>query len=323
MNRKIRNFIDNLRKYGKIGTIRFYFNNLFWGGGLTFNTRELFKYLLKDTINHLRNSFLPITNVFRRVVLRICHKPKVSIIMSVFNREQYLEESIESILNQSFEDFEFLIIDDNSEDSSYSIIKSYSIRDKRVKVFRNQENIGLTGSLNFLIDRALGNYIARIDSDDISLPDRILKQFDFLENHKDIFLVGTGAYNINEKGIILAQPEPVTAPSEIAKMLPINNCIYHPSIMFRNKNVRYRGKFTFSQDYDLYLVLLSLGKKLSNIEEPLIKYRINSESISIQKSMAQDLFAQKAREFYLQRRDSQKHEDGYRDFDTWSIFVQG
>lgn len=319
---KIRNFINNTEKYGKIGVIKFYLNNLLWGEQIEFNTTKLLKYLIKDILNPPIKFVNKKANELRRVALRFIKKPKVSIIMSVYNGQGYLEESVESILNQSFRDFEFLIVDDNSEDSSFPIVARYSNFDKRVKVFRNKEHIGLTKSLNILLDKARGEYIARMDADDISLPERILKQYNFLERHKDVLLIGTGVFNINEKGIILSQSDPLTTPSEVAKRLPIGNCIYHPSIMFRNGKLRYREKFMFSQDYDLYLNLLSLGEKITNLKEVLLKYRINSKSISNQRHKAQELFAEQARKFYMQRKKSKKHKDYYCDFDMRSIFEQ-
>lgn len=319
---KIRNFINNSKKYGKIGVIRFYLNNLLWGEQVEFNTTKLLKYLIIDIFNPSIKFVTKKINGLRRVALTFINKPKVSVIMSMYNEEAYLEESVESILNQSFKDFEFLIIDDRSEDSSIPIVARYSNFDKRVKVFRNKEHIGLTQSLNILLDKARGEYIARMDADDISLPDRIFKQYDFLESHKDVILIGTGAFNINEKGIILSQSDPLTTPGEVAKRLPIGNCIYHPSIMFRNKKLRYREKFMFSQDYDLYLNLLSLGEKIANVNEPLLKYRINSKSISNQRHKAQELFAQQARKFYVQRKQSKNNEDDYSSFLSQSIFEQ-
>ncbi|HXK49687.1 MAG TPA: glycosyltransferase family 2 protein, partial [Clostridiales bacterium] len=112
--------------------------------------------------------------------------PAISVIMSVYNSEQYLQESIDSILDQTFNDFEFIITDDCSTDGSFEIIKSYAMLDKRIKYFRNSENIGLTKSLNLMLDIAKGKYIARMDSDDISMPDRFSKQFDFMENNPEI-----------------------------------------------------------------------------------------------------------------------------------------
>ena len=118
---------------------------------------------------------------------------KVSVIMSVFNGENTLEESIESILNQTYSNLEFLIVDDQSDDKTYQILENYKNKDSRIKVFKNNENIGLTKSLNILLKQSKGFYIARQDADDISTVDRLYKQIDRL-NETNRQCVTTRAY---------------------------------------------------------------------------------------------------------------------------------
>ena len=245
-------------------------------------------------------------------------KPKISVIMSVYNSEKFLNESIQSILNQTFKDFEFIIIDDCSTDNSLKIIKRYADLDDRIKLINNNKNIGLTKSLNKEIKIAQGKYIARQDADDISLPERFKKQFTFLEENENVFLLGSGSISINEKGIKRGIFKPLIFFEKIAKTLPYKNCIHHPSVMFRNlKEYLYREKFFYSQDYDLYLRLLSNNKRFANIKEPLIKYRINPNAISWTKKAKQKLFAEKAKEFYRQRLKFEK--DEYNQFDPNKI----
>ena len=129
--------------------------------------------------------------------------------MSVYNGEKYLREAIESILNQTFTDFEFLIVNDGSTDSSLEIILSYP--DERIRVIRNDRNIGLTKSLNKALQQAKGEYIARQDADDISLQNRFEEQLIYLEKHPEVALLGTSAYKIDERGEILAK---VIVPTE-------------------------------------------------------------------------------------------------------------
>ena len=129
--------------------------------------------------------------------------PKVSVIMSVYNSDKFLSESIESILNQTFRDFEFIIINDCSTDKSLDIIKKYSKNDNRIVLIENENNIGLTKSLNKGVKIAKGNYIARIDADDTALNNRFEVQYNFLEKNKNIFLVGGGTYEIDYKGKII------------------------------------------------------------------------------------------------------------------------
>ncbi|MDY0386314.1 MAG: glycosyltransferase family 2 protein [Methanolobus sp.] len=227
--------------------------------------------------------------------------PKISVIMAAYNTEKYLSESIQSILTQTFGEFEFLIINDCSTDNSLNIIDEYVKQDDRIILIDNKTNLGLTKSLNLGLKKARGKYIARIDADDIALPERLRIQYDFLEKTRDVFLVGSGAYSINESGSIRTRMRPLTEIEDIKKELSVQNCLFHPTIMFRNEGFMYREKFVFAQDYDFYLSLLSNNKKISNIFEPLIKYRINPDAISWSKKSQQNNFALKANEYYHQR----------------------
>jgi glycosyltransferase involved in cell wall biosynthesis len=227
--------------------------------------------------------------------------PEISVLMSVYNSECFLAEAIESILNQKYSNFEFIIINDYSTDNCSKIINEYLIRDDRILLIENEANLGLTKSLNIGISKAKGKYIARIDADDIALPERLGVQHDFLEKHQHIFLVGSGVDKIDENGNTVSRHKPIVEEKEIGKELYHRNCVDHPTIMFRNEGFTYREKFVYAQDYDFYLILLSNGKKISNIFEPLVKYRISPFAISWSKKAKQDLFALKANEFYHQR----------------------
>lgn len=228
--------------------------------------------------------------------------PEVSVIMSVFNSAKYLAEAIESILNQSFIDFEFIIINDASTDDSLSIVEGYAKKDGRIILIDNKDNIGLTKSLNLGLRLAKGIYIARTDSDDVSLPGRLEKQYAFLKKNKGIFLVGSGALEIASDGRFIRRYPRITSPLLLKWRLPKKNNIYHPSIVFRNEGDNfYREKFVYSQDYDFFLCLLTKGKRLANMQDVLIAYRINPEAISRIKNAKQQLFAEKAQELYHQR----------------------
>jgi len=229
-------------------------------------------------------------------------KPKVSIVTAVYNGERFLAETIKSILNQTFNNFEFIIINDSSKDSSLKIIKNYMKKDKRIILVNNHKNIGSVLSRNIGLKKARGKYIAILDHDDISLPDRLYIEYDFLEKNKDIFLVGSGAININENGKHLSKFNPITNLNKIKEKLSNNNCFYHPSIMYRNKRgLFYREKLPYADDYDFYLRLLSENKKLANISKILILYRKHQFASSRSNFTKMELFAQKAREFYFQR----------------------
>ena len=127
--------------------------------------------------------------------------PKVTVLMSVYNGEKYLQEAIDSILEQTFKDFEFLIINDGSTDKTGEILESY--HDLRIKIINNEKNIGLTKSLNKGLKLARGEYIARQDADDISMPERLEKEVEFLETHQDYAVVGAFAKIINKNSEIL------------------------------------------------------------------------------------------------------------------------
>lgn len=219
--------------------------------------------------------------------------------MAVYNGEKYLAEAIDSILNQTFKNFEFIIVNDGSSDNSLKIIKQYLNNDSRIKLINNQTNLGLIKSLNKGLKIAKGQYIARMDADDISLPKRLELQLKFLENKKEIYLVGSFAIIINEKGKKIALEKVLVYPEAIAKDLKNACCLLHPTIMFRNDaEFFYREKAYYCEDYDLYLQMISRGKKLANYPLPLLKYRITPGSISSTKAYYQKLFVKKIREIH-------------------------
>ena len=131
-------------------------------------------------------------------------KPKISVLMAAHNQEQFIKKSIKSILNQSFKDFEFLILDDASKDKTLNIIKKFQKEDKRIRLFRNEKNLGLTKSLIKLTRLARGEFIARMDSDDISLKSRFNDQISWFENDKKKVLVGTSGFKIDNKDKIIS-----------------------------------------------------------------------------------------------------------------------
>jgi len=227
--------------------------------------------------------------------------PKVSIIMPVYNAEKFLDEAINSLLNQSLEDFELIIIDDQSTDHSLSIIRKYKKKDKRIVFLRNKQNLGCVNTRNKGLKIAKGKYIAVMDSDDVSLKDRLEKQVKYLDKHPDIYLIGGSAIVIDEQdtrlGVFLKQDNPI----RIGKKLRDFNCIIHPSVMYRNTGeFFYREKFIISDDYDFLLRVLSSNRKISNLNEFLVKYRLNQGSFTFTKKNP-EYFFKKAKEFYQQR----------------------
>jgi radical SAM superfamily enzyme YgiQ (UPF0313 family) len=207
--------------------------------------------------------------------------PKVSVIMSVYNGERFLRESIDSILNQTFRDFEFIIINDGSTDRTGEILDSYS--DERIKIF-NQSNQGLTKSLNKALRLARGEYIARQDADDISEPNRLEVQVAYLESHPDIGLVGSFAKVINEQGDFTGNELIVPDFSEeIFELLPSRNCLLHGSVMFKRDIIdlvgNYNENFPYAQDYEFW-IRISQKFKVANIPKYLYRFRIHHNQIA-------------------------------------------
>jgi glycosyltransferase involved in cell wall biosynthesis len=244
------------------------------------------------------------------------NNPKVSVIMGAFNTSRYIDECIQSVLGQTFQDFEFIIINDGSTDDTLKIIKKY--KDKRIKIIDNKKNLGVSNSLNKGLKISKGKYIAIMDSDDIMLPERLKITYEYLEKNKDIFLVGGAIYFIDDKGKILGKNVPVSGFENIKKRLKTKNCFWHLTIMFRNdaKN-RYREKFRYAQDYDFITLIVTRRKKVNNIDQILTKYRIHNSSTSYSKRTKQDMFVNKIAEFYNQRLRTGK--DDYDKFDVGSI----
>jgi glycosyltransferase involved in cell wall biosynthesis len=231
--------------------------------------------------------------------------PLVSVLMSVYNSEAYLTEAIESILNQSMTDFEFIIINDGSTDKSTEILRKYPSKDHRITLIE-QSNIGLTESLNKALYIAKGKYIARQDSDDISHPDRLQMQIDFLEKNSDYFMIGSCGILIDGQGKKIKDIEVLTEYYKINERLTTNNQFIHGSIVARRDAIieigGYRNKFIYAQDYDLWL-RLSEKYFITNVKMPLYKLRQVPSSISITKFDTQITFAILARIFHRERKE--------------------
>jgi len=200
--------------------------------------------------------------------------------MSVYNGEPFLREAIDSILQQTFTDLEFLIINDASTDQSVKIIESY--QDSRIQMFSNVENIGLTKSLNKGLDLARGKYIARMDADDISLPIRLEKQVAFMESHSEVGLCG-GWFQIMG-GSLIKKPE---THLEIAVRMLRRNPFGHSTVMIRKSileefNLTYNETLTSSQDYELWSRIIE-HTKVYNIPKVLVMYRVHNNQISTSK----------------------------------------
>ena len=203
--------------------------------------------------------------------------PKVTVLMSVYNGEKYLREAMESILNQTFGDFEFLIINDASTDTSKEIILSYA--DLRIVYVENEINLGLTKSLNEGLKLVKGEYVARMDDDDISLPMRLEKQVQFMDNNPDVGVCGTW-FKLFPSGELVERP---VTNDEIRLHLFRDNALGHPTVMLRVEvlkwnNFYYNPEYTYAQDYELWTRLMQ-KTKMHNIPEVLLKYRVHETQI--------------------------------------------
>lgn len=212
-------------------------------------------------------------------------KPLVSVVMPVYNAEQFLAEAIESIVNQTYKRIEFIIVDDRSTDGSRDILLSYKRKyPRRIKLIRTKKNLNSGGDscANVGIKHASGVYIARMDADDISEPTRIEKQVAFLEKHSDIVMVGSQAVVIDRDGKkIGVKHEPLTS-EHIFRDYFTYHPIIHPSIMVRRiigrKKFSYTLVYSANNDYLTFFTLLCRGYTFANLRSKLVRYRIHGKN---------------------------------------------
>lgn len=214
--------------------------------------------------------------------------PAISVVMSVYNGEKYAPEAVESILAQTFRDFELIIIDDGSTDGTKALLENYATRDPRVRLI-SRPNKGLTKTLNEGLGLARGEFIARMDADDVSLPTRFEKQVEFLWAHPDCVCVGARVLRVDPYGSPLSESDHKLTHEEIDAQLieqGLGWAITHPAAMMRRDAVQkvggYREQFKTSQDLDLWLRLAEVGR-LANLPEVLLKYRYHPESVGFTK----------------------------------------
>ena len=209
--------------------------------------------------------------------------PRISVLMPVYNAERYVAEAIESILKQTFSDFEFIIIDDGSTDNSNQILQYYASQDQRIRLF-SRENRGLVSTLNEMIGMARGPLLARMDADDISYPDRFAKQVEFLETHQGVACLSGSFELIDGKGRLLTRLFLPEGDDEIQKMnLAGHTSLCHPCAMIRSKAVIdvgcYDPAYPYAEDLDLWLRLGEVGS-LANLQDCILKYRLHNISVS-------------------------------------------
>ena len=239
--------------------------------------------------------------------------PSITVLMPVYNAEKHLSEAIESILNQTYKDFEFLIINDGSSDQSESIINRYN--DKRIRYIKNNTNLKIAETLNKGISLAKGKYIARMDADDISLPERLMHQVDFLDSNPDVGVCGTWFRTTGISNRTVRTP--VDDPN-IKSFLFFNSPFCHPSVMIRKEilllnNITYED-ILYAEDYLLW-IKLSRCTKMANIPEVLFIYREHDRNISLINKERQEHNANNIRCIYLKQEFGSMFDDSiYNDF---------
>lgn len=226
------------------------------------------------------------------------HKPAVTIIMSCFKAAKKVDKTIESVLQQSFSDFQFVIVDDASNDNLEAKIKPYIEHDPRILFIKNTKNLGLTHNLFEAVKASQANYIARIDAGDLWLPNKLKQQIDYLEKNPETVLCGTQASYTNREGKIVNQSWLAERDADIRRNLIIRRGLFeHSSIVFRNI-INYRKIFTYSQDLDLYARISFLGE-LHCLSDALTLCEINDDGITLKNKFSQRQFQNHAYALYL------------------------
>ncbi len=219
--------------------------------------------------------------------------PLISVLIPTYNCEAYVYDALKSVLDQTYTNFECIIIDDCSTDKTVNIIKSFN--DERIQLIIKSKNSGYTNSLNQGLTIANGKYIARMDGDDISLPNRFEKQVEVLESNSDIVVCGSIFQIIDSETIIKAPEHHEAIKTELLK----ESCIGHPTSMIRKSildkyTIRYDTSYEPAEDYDLWVRLSQKGK-LYNIQEVLFKYRVHDNQVSITRKEIQRHSASRSR----------------------------
>lgn len=208
------------------------------------------------------------------------NKPLVSVLMPVFNGEKYIWQAIDSILQQTFNDFELVIVNDGSTDQSIKIINSY--HDPRIKLYQNDRNRGLSYTRNKCLEYSKGEYIAKLDCDDIALPTRLEDQVMFLNNNKDFGLIGGWVQFIDEADNLGDVCQFEASAEKIPSIMLFHNCFAQSALMFRRNALPeewYREPFPPAEDYDLWLRIVR-KTKVSNLQKVVTYYRLHDSNVS-------------------------------------------
>ncbi len=223
---------------------------------------------------------------------------QVSVLLNVYNEEKYLAQCIESVLNQTLKEFELVVVNDGSTDRTLEIVRHYMGQDRRIVLVNLETNVGRAGAINIALEHARGELIAKLDGDDFFYPNKLRKQVDYLERHRDCFLVASGVDMVDENSRRMLTVKPLKTSKAIADRLLMKNTLFHSTILFRNAGIKYREKFLYAQDYDLYLQILARGERIDALQDVLAGYRVQTASVSFTRMGHQKLLANMAREMY-------------------------
>ncbi|WP_416675822.1 glycosyltransferase family 2 protein [Egbenema bharatensis] len=231
--------------------------------------------------------------------------PTVSVVMAVYNAERYLAQAIDSILRQTFTNFEFVILNDGSTDGSLRILEQHAQQDDRIRLI-SRENQGIPRTRNDLLRVSQGEFIAVMDSDDVALPDRLSLQVNFLRQHPEVVCVGGAHDLIDHKGRLLTRLQLPTQDAEIQQAAIVGHApICNPCALIRRESLvqigGYDERLGQAEDLDVWLKLGEIGK-LANLTEPVLQYRVHSRSVSEQDQLYQRQKAREACERAWQRR---------------------
>ena len=230
--------------------------------------------------------------------------PSVSVVMGAYNEQERLKDTVESISDQTFTDFEFIIVNDGSTDKTQEILEQYAQKDNRIRIIMNENNMGLTKSLNRGLEIARGTYIARIDAGDIAHLNRFDRQVKYLDANKSIYILGTYGYWIDKDKKIIGKCKFPTDPSDVRKNLfGFFSVAVHPSLMMRRKLFGTTGLYdstrSTSMEYELYMRTIRNGFAIANIPEFLIYVLRDDQGISINRIKKEFINQFKIRVNYL------------------------
>src|ERR1700722_2362055 len=233
--------------------------------------------------------------------------PEVSVTMAVRNVDRFLADSIESILDQTLSDFEFIIVDFGSTDNSKEIVHSYSARDKRIRHFEIP-NLQLVEARNAAFERSTGRFIAVMDADDVCLPHRLQREVTFLEEHPKVGIVGAATEWIDAAGAALGIHKVPCEDGEIRRAFVTHCPFWHPTVLARREALEavggYRSAFVYAHDYDME-IRVAEKFECANLEEVLVLYRVHPQQVTFRKQALQSICKIAARRSALARRLSQ------------------